>query len=499
MIAKGNQRSGGQQLATHLLNAHDNERVEVAEIYGSIAQDLHGAFKEWRATADGTQCKKFLYSLSVNPNPADGPLTREQYYDFIARVEEKHGLTGQARAVVFHVKEGREHCHVVWSRIDLEQMKAVQMSHDRQKLRAVVQEFAREHGLTLPKGMTNNRGLSRFNEHAKGVSLGEKQQEERTGLTKEERRKEITDAWQRSYSGKSFVQALKNKGYILAKGDRRAYVVVDRFGEIHSLARQIEGAKTKDVKTRLAEFPLENPPDAVKIQEQRREQAKTKSQKHFSEEFKRQADKRWEMLKRKQHNRREALNQKRQTMVERHQKEQQRLREAQEKEVTARTEKRKQTKAKGLKAFLGKVTGISALLRKKHKQQDQAFSQKHQNARKALKSRQNRQAQDMNRRFRALASMDRRESQSLKTSLQRRQYKNLTREFRQKAGQKRPSTHEQQLEDIKTTGKDITKPQTAEEAKAQDSLAEAFRRAEKQKQKREQTKDRDDPGRTLSR
>ena len=41
MILKGNQRGGGQQLAAHLQNSFDNERVEVAEIRGSVAQSEH--------------------------------------------------------------------------------------------------------------------------------------------------------------------------------------------------------------------------------------------------------------------------------------------------------------------------------------------------------------------------------------------------------------------------------------------------------------------------
>ena len=45
--------------------------------------------------------------------------------------------------------------HAVWSRIvvDQEKIKAVQMSHDRLKLRTVAREFAREKGLELPDGL----------------------------------------------------------------------------------------------------------------------------------------------------------------------------------------------------------------------------------------------------------------------------------------------------------------------------------------------------------
>ena len=158
MILKGNQRGSGQKLATQLLNADNNQRIDILEVRGAIADDLHGAFEEWYAESFATKCLKYLYSLSINPDPAQRALTRAQYFDLIERVGDKLGLSAQPRAVVFHVhNDGREHCHVVWSRIDMshEKIKAVQISHDRFKLQAVAREFARDHGLTLPPGMRN--------------------------------------------------------------------------------------------------------------------------------------------------------------------------------------------------------------------------------------------------------------------------------------------------------------------------------------------------------
>ena len=114
MILKGNQRGRGQQLATQLLNADNNQRVEILGLRGSIARDLRGAFEEWSACAIGTQCRKYLYSLSVNPDPLQAGLTRAQYFDLIGRAEKELRLSGQPRAVVFHVhNDGREHYHVV--------------------------------------------------------------------------------------------------------------------------------------------------------------------------------------------------------------------------------------------------------------------------------------------------------------------------------------------------------------------------------------------------
>jgi hypothetical protein len=255
MIPKGNARAGGQQLATHLLNAHDNERVEIAEITNSVARDLHGAFAEWEAASTATNCEKYLYHLMLNPDPQQRRLTRAEYFEYIARTEKTLGLTDQPRVVVFHSKDGREHCHVAWSRIDTERLRAVTLSHDRQKLRSITRQFARDMGLQLPRGMQNNRGKERFKDRDRRSNHAEKQQEERTGITKEARRREITEAWRQSDTGQAFINAMKQRGYTLAQGDRRGYVVVDRHGEIHSLSRQIDGANAKQVSQRLPSKP----------------------------------------------------------------------------------------------------------------------------------------------------------------------------------------------------------------------------------------------------
>ena len=104
--------------------------MEVAQVRGAVARELHGAFAEWEAQAHTlTRCSNYLYSLSINPDQRQGRLTKEQYLDYIDRAENRLGLAGQPRAVVFHIKKDkngvpREHCHVVWSRIDAERGKA---------------------------------------------------------------------------------------------------------------------------------------------------------------------------------------------------------------------------------------------------------------------------------------------------------------------------------------------------------------------------------------
>lgn len=115
MILKASQRGGGQDLAAHLMRADENEHVSLHELRGFMADDLKGAFKEADAVSRGTKCRQFLFSLSLSP-PEQERVPAEVFEKAIDRIEERLGLEGQPRAIVFHEKEGRRHAHCVWSR-----------------------------------------------------------------------------------------------------------------------------------------------------------------------------------------------------------------------------------------------------------------------------------------------------------------------------------------------------------------------------------------------
>lgn len=181
---------------------------------------------------------------------------------------------GQPRAIVFHEKEGREHCHVVWSRVDLDRMKAVQISHDHMKLRTCSRELAHAYGLRLPDGLAEDRGDARF-EKTPDMTRAEQEMAVASGLEPKQRREEITALYRSSDNAESFRAGLERAGYVLAQGDRRSYVVVDRAGDVHALARQIDDVRTKAVKERLATIPAETLPtvDIARAQQQSRQRA----------------------------------------------------------------------------------------------------------------------------------------------------------------------------------------------------------------------------------
>ncbi|NQZ09419.1 MAG: relaxase, partial [Algicola sp.] len=123
MILEGNERGGAKNLALHLLK-DENDHVTIHELRGFMADSLLPALNEIYAVSRGTKSQKFMFSLSLNPPKTENVSTAD-FEDAIERVERKLGLDNQPRAVVFHEKKGRRHCHVAWSKIDSINMKAI--------------------------------------------------------------------------------------------------------------------------------------------------------------------------------------------------------------------------------------------------------------------------------------------------------------------------------------------------------------------------------------
>lgn len=245
MIIKGKSRAGPSALAAHLGNAEKNEVVKLLETKGTVANDLRGALIEMDAYASGTHCEKSLYHAAISPEPPHR-LSQEQRVEAVNALEEKLGLDGHARVVVMHEKLGRQHLHVVWSRIDLDQMKSVSDSHNYRKHEEVSRDLERRFGHEKIRGALAERdGKGR---PQRTPSRAELRQEERTGITGKEVKAQITAAFKESGDAEQFKSQLEQKNYILAQGDRRDFVVVDRAGGIHSLARRIDGIRAADLR-----------------------------------------------------------------------------------------------------------------------------------------------------------------------------------------------------------------------------------------------------------
>ncbi len=245
MILVGNQRGGARDLAAHLMK-DENEHISVHELRGFASEDLRAALQEVEAVSRGTRCRQHLFSMSLNPPPQE-QVSTDVFEDAIERAEDRLGLNGQPRAVVFHEKDGRRHAHAVWSRIDAETMKAVPLPYTRNNLQELSRELYLEQGWEMPSGIAD-----RSRSDPKNYTLEEWQQCKRQGLDPKAVKTAIQDAWAISDSKSALSQALEERGFTLARGDRRGFVALDHTGEPYALARYA-GVKAKAVRERLGD------------------------------------------------------------------------------------------------------------------------------------------------------------------------------------------------------------------------------------------------------
>jgi len=247
MILKASQRGGDAALAAHLLNANDNEHIEVHSINGFVSSDVAGAFQEIRAAAMATNCKQYMFSLSLSP-PEDANVSNADFEVAIERAMKRLGLAGQPHVVIFHEKNARRHAHVVISRIDTQSMTAINLSFFKDRLCDLSRELFIEQGWELPQGHVDRKLSDPLN-----YSLEEYQLSKRAGLDPKETKALLKDCWAQSDSKAGFEAALAEAGFKLCRGDRRGFVAIDEQGKIYSLSRWLN-IKSKELKLRLGEI-----------------------------------------------------------------------------------------------------------------------------------------------------------------------------------------------------------------------------------------------------
>jgi len=246
MLLKASQRGGGTHLANHLLNVNDNDHVTVHELSGFMADDVHGAFKEMHAISKGTNCKQYMFSLSLNP-PMNETVSTDEFIEVVDRVGEELGLSNQPRVIVFHEKENRLHAHAVFSRIDQEHMRGINLPFFKNRLNEISRDIYLEKGWALPEGFIDKQARDPLN-----YSLEEYSQAKRLDRNPKALKAILKSCWEKSDNRASFETALKEQGFFLARGDRRGFVAVTMTGEPLSLSRWLN-VKTKDLKAKLGD------------------------------------------------------------------------------------------------------------------------------------------------------------------------------------------------------------------------------------------------------
>ncbi len=296
MIVKGASRSGPQQLAiylmrvgrydtgepTHLLDFQSIRAIGVdANDRERTSAELIEAFRDWQSSVEATQRgRDGLYHCEISPEAHYArEMTKKEWLRLADIAGKELGLDGQRRAVVLHAgKDGRPHLHVVWERTDLLKMKVISdaynyIAHERASHRMEL-EFG--HEFVPGKHAKRDRKKQKDFPRQK-LTQDEDQYQKRTGLSKEERIKQITALHAAADSGPAFKAALEDAGYILAKGDR-GYVAVDRKGG-HSVLSRNTGLKKKEIEAFMAGVPLDTLPtvEAAKALQAERRRTVSKS------------------------------------------------------------------------------------------------------------------------------------------------------------------------------------------------------------------------------
>lgn len=285
---------------------------------------------------------------SLNP-PGGESVTTADFETAADEVERKLGLEGQPRAIVFHEKDGRRHAHVVWSRIDADRMRGINLPHFKMRLRDVSRDLFRSHSWEMPKGLRDWQERDPL-----GYTREEWQQARRVGLDPKQIKTLFQECWNRSDSGTAFAQALKERGFMLARGDRRGFVAVDYRGEVYAVARQA-GVKTKDVAARLGD-----PAAYPSVDETRTYIAErmTGALGQFIKDVEQESRKRYA-----------SLEFRRSEMAGRHREERKQLSELHERRWVTETNARAARLPKGVKSIWHRITGQYAAVRKENERE----------------------------------------------------------------------------------------------------------------------------------
>lgn len=252
MIAKGNLHGNGGKLARYLMTGELGEDVEFVEARGldGFGPDPEAAFEALQDIArHHTQAKKPFFHTQTRLAPGE-QLTREQWMEVAEREEKRLGFEGQPRIITFHIHEnGERHMHIGWSRIDMDEMRAIDPGLYKNHLNQIARDFEKKFGLRELSGERQPE------DRAKAPGRGEEEESRRIGTDVREIRTAILDCLEHADGGRGFRAALAERGLTLANGDRRdCFVVIDEAGGHHALNKKLTGVTLAAMRERMSDL-----------------------------------------------------------------------------------------------------------------------------------------------------------------------------------------------------------------------------------------------------
>jgi hypothetical protein len=270
MIIKGASRRNIGFWSRHLTNDTKNDRVELIEKRGLVADNLGDMMREMQKdTRFASRCENFMYIASFNPCAHEHP-TEQQWERMYEIFEQHRGIpAGQQRIVYEHEKNARTHRHVVWNRIDTEKMRAFPDGLDLKVCEAAQKEIEHELGLEkTPHLLDREPGVPR---PPRGPKAWERMRGDRSQLAPQDVTAEVTAIFRESQNPADLIAGLQQHGYQMAIGDRRGFVILDSAGDVHSLARRLDGINTKQLNAFMQGFDHASLPSVAQAKAQYQE------------------------------------------------------------------------------------------------------------------------------------------------------------------------------------------------------------------------------------
>ncbi len=254
MINEAVRGRGDARLAAYLTDIGDNDLVVELPARGVVAGQFASQLREIVARCAHGRTARPILHLCVSPAV---PWSDAQYQRYLDLYEAEFDLADQPRLAVHHSKKGRDHRHYVYSVVKRDG-RAVDLRNDyarREKIARVVEfEFGERH-VVGGHNRAVAAALEREGRHDVVASM-------RAAGLLDQRRPVTTmmvprwfhdaapvarhrrvaqlvfEAWRSSDDGRSFKQALAERGLMLAEGDQ-VPVVVERAGIVWPLARLV--------------------------------------------------------------------------------------------------------------------------------------------------------------------------------------------------------------------------------------------------------------------
>ncbi|MEN0045688.1 MAG: relaxase/mobilization nuclease domain-containing protein [Bacteroidota bacterium] len=273
IAGRGHSFKGAGLYYLHDKEAMTTDRVEWTQTRNMYIQDPEAAMNYMAYTAiNSDQLKKeagvkmtgrkqergTVYTFSLSWSPDENP-DKERMVRAADETLEVLGLQEHQAVIVAHNDTNHPHIHMIVNLVNPNNGKM----HDPDwgsKLKlsdwSLKHEF--ENGNVLCEQRVKNK---KERENGKQTRY----QEPRHQL-----KEQIQELYNQSDSGQAFSAALQEQGYTLATGNRRRFVLVDDYGKIYSLSRQLDKEQRKEHLEKLSDIRHQNLPVAHTLAEERK-------------------------------------------------------------------------------------------------------------------------------------------------------------------------------------------------------------------------------------